>query len=481
VDSAYLLRHIKEFPKWMYKKEREEGYPLIVIRLEHYTKLRPEAECGRHRAYPPDPHFNPMKFIKKHLSAKQLSDFPQMDLARFEAKVSAIAHISEERSRTKWPRFDDKKLKENSLWYYPSGHAQDYGINERRDQRYWGWLQKPKHLVLPASPYLQQEFPLEYFLNEEEFSKVLSFLDGEPLLGFSADQEPGNDVLRLSDVTSKYFYTSGVDHEPIYDVYGDVSNREHFSLVGISIQPYVMEEDILFEEPKVIPQVRLVYQLMDPRNLERPLEQLYLHLNYDAIDRLGDSALQDAAHIYFLNRIDELSEAKESNAENYPELLAAFLEEFTKQPIENLAFSSSLTGIWIFGALTRTNNLERDLKPVRIIREGIDIGYYSSSYDNDLFREALKTADGPYKQRLEEHLEALTPSTYRDPKRNDVHQIRFDRMTCSQCHQMSGRDAVHMSLNDKIDSRFKGFSKITEFVYREADRQLEFGQSYWQP
>ena len=35
----------------------------------------------------------------------------------------------------------------------------------------------------------------------------------------------------------------------------------------------------------VVPQLRFVYQLADPRAGGRPLEQLNLHLNFDAVDR----------------------------------------------------------------------------------------------------------------------------------------------------------------------------------------------------
>ena len=45
-------------------------------------------------------------------------------------------------------------------------------------------------------------------------------------------------------------------------------------------------------------------------------------------------------------------------------------------------------------------------------------------------------------------------------------------MTCAQCHQMAGRDGVHVLLNDGLDRRITTSYNATEYVFRELDRQL---------
>jgi hypothetical protein len=57
----------------------------------------------------------------------------------------------------------------------------------------------------------------------------------------------------------------------------------------------------------------------------------------------------------------------------------------------------------------------------------------------------------------------------------DAHAFGFNRMTCAQCHQTSGRDEVQYSLNDGIDRRFKAFARPSEFIFHEADRELQIG------
>ena len=479
VDGLYMLRNINEFPKILYQRERNEGYDLIVIRLEYYTRLRSDAECGRHRTNAPDPNFDPMKFMQAHLDAMTLEDFPQEKLARFEAKTSAIRHISQEMNRSKWPRFDLENLKHNSLWYYPEGYAEDYGINAPRTLNKWKWVSQPKHLVVTPDASVRANFPLHSLLKSEDFGKVLDFLNGKPTPDFDPSTEPGHDTLRLSDVTAKNIYTSGLEMEPIRDVKGDVSRPEHYALVGMNIKPFDIAYDSLFPGGRIVPQLRFVYQLMNPRNPTRPLEQLYLHLKFDVIDRLASQTDRDTQHAHFLDRVDELTKAQETHDAHYSQILASFVEEFTGRPLEAVSFSSSLTGIWVFGELTRTNNAKRELKPLRIVRDGVDIGYYSSAFDNDIFREEIKKSSGERKVLLEKHMEDITVAYYRDPKRMDPHALNFDRVTCAQCHQMSGRDAVHMAINDGLDRRLKMPARVSEFVYHEADRELELAQKFF--
>jgi hypothetical protein len=131
-----------------------------------------------------------------------------------------------------------------------------------------------------------------------------------------------------------------------------------------------------------------------------------------------------------------------------------------------------LTGIWVFGSLSRSYNESRSLEAVRIVRAGVDVGYYSSAYDTVLFRQALAESKGSQAEKLEEILKDLTPNFYRDPRRHDAHALSFHRVTCAQCHQMAGRDGVHVTLNDNLDRRIKTPFRATEFVFRELDRQL---------
>lgn len=100
-----------------YQKEKDEGYTQIVIRLEYYTQLWPGAEAGRHRSFPPDPHFDPVAFMRAHLNAGSLADFPQDQIWKFEVEVSALRQLSEELDNPSWPRFKAANLKHNSLWY----------------------------------------------------------------------------------------------------------------------------------------------------------------------------------------------------------------------------------------------------------------------------------------------------------------------------------------------------------------------------
>ena len=142
------------------------------------------------------------------------------------------------------------------------------------------------------------------------------------------------------------------------------------------------------------------------------------------------------------------------------------------RPVQTASWSSSLTGLWVFGMLSRSYNAERALEPVQIVRGGVNIGFYSSAYDNTLFREAIAKTDGVEKADLQSVLDDLTPTTYRDPRRHDPEALTFNRITCAQCHQMAGRDGVHVLLNDGLDRRIATPYKATEYVFRELDRQL---------
>lgn len=479
VDSAYLSRTFAEYPETAFKKERDEGAEIMLLRLDYYTRLSPEAKCGRHRANDPDPNFDPMKFIEKYHDSMYLSDFPQKELGRFEAKSGALRQVRQ----TIFPnrsKFDLAKLRDNSLWYYPEGHSFDYGISTPRPQQGMRDFKLPRHMVIAATPETHTAFPLASLLKGDEFQKVLDFLSGKPTADFDPEKEPGRDTFRLSDVTPANLYTSGLYMENIKDVASDVSDPRHFKLVAMSIKPYEQQDDLAWKGLRVVPQIHFVYQLMDPRHPDRPFEQLYLHLKWDVVDRHADRDTQLSQHLQFLRRVDELTRARETQAPNYQELTHKFITDFTTaRPIEQIAFSTSLTGIWVFGALTRDQNQAHELLPLRIIRDGIDVGYYSSVYDNDIFRAEAEKATGARKEELEQVLDDVTVSFYRDPKRQNVGAINFNRVTCAQCHQTSGRDAVHFAFNDDLNDKVKTPVHVTEFFFHDADEQLKMGMTYW--
>jgi hypothetical protein len=482
VTSLYMLRHISEFPE-RFVKDRAAGYDKIVIRLDHYTRLVPDAECGRHVSHPPDPDFDPLAWLRAHRDVATLADFPQDDLARFEANVSVIRHLDERFVHgDEHRRFDRAHLADNTLWYYPDGHEPDYGLRTVRPQGPLHHVQVPRDLVFSPPETVRATFGLDRMLSDDEYGRVVAFLNGEPVPGYRTADEPGNDVLNLSaDRDYGYIYTSGLHREEIHDAAADVADRRHLRLASVIVRPYELEDDVAFAEDQVIPQVRFVYQLMDPRHPARALEQFYLHLNYDGVDRLAPPAERDRQHVHFLERVDALAGARAAGGDGYPEMLAEFIAEFTRQPVENLAFSSSLTGLWVFGALTTTNNAARALLPVRVVRDGVDVGYYSTVFDVDLFREAMRTStDEARKARIATLLEDLTVDWYHDRKRVDPHALRFNRLTCAQCHHMAGRDAVHVARNDDIDRRLTSPERVSEYVYRELDRQLELGRQWWE-
>ncbi len=479
VDSAYLSRSLSEYPANEYRQERGDGYEMVVLRLDYYTRLKPEVQCGRHLTNDPDPDFDPMKFIEKYQNAMYLSDYPQKELARFEAKTGVLRQLRQE-IRPAAARFDLNKLADNSLWYYPKGHTFDFDISQAHPQNGMTDFKRPRHMVVEATRETQAAFPLGSLLKGDEFQKLLAFWSGRPTADFDPATEPGHDTFRLADVTPVNVYTSGLDLENIKDVIGDVSDPGHFRLVAMSVKPYEKQDDMTWDGLRVVPQIRFVYQLMDPRAADRPLEQLYLHLKWDVVDRLASPDIQKAQHREFLKRVDELTRVRETLAENREEALQKFILDFTSaRPVEQVAFSSSLTGIWIFGALSRDQNQARELLPIRIIRNGIDVGYYSSIFDNDIFREEANKATGARKQELQQVVDDITVGFYRDPKRQNASAIDFNRVTCAQCHQTSGRDGVHFSFNDALNDKIKSKVYVTEFFFRDADDQLKAGQTYW--
>lgn len=481
VDSAYLARSLSEYPETTLRKERDEGYQIVLLRLDYYTRMRPDAKCGRHRANDPDPNFDPMKFIEKYQKAMYLSDFPQEQLERFEAKSGALRQIRQTMSPNR-PKFDLNKLTSdsNSLWFYPQGHDFDFGISTPRPQHGLNDFKLPRHMVIEAPPETNAAFPLASMLKGDEFDKLLNFWSGKPTADFDPEKEPGHDALRLSEVTQANLYTSGLYMENIKDVVSDVSDPGHFKLVAMTIKPYEEQDDISWDGLRVVPQIHFVYQLMDPRQPDRPFEQLYLHLKWDVVDRGAESDVQRTQHHQFLSRVDELTHARETQAPNYREMLHKFIADFTSaRPMEQVAFSSSLTGIWVFGVLSRDQNQARELLPMRIIRDGVDVGYYSSVFDNDIFRAEAEKATGTRKQELQQVLDDVAVSSYRDPKRQDVHAINFNRVTCAQCHQTSARDGVHFAFNDELNEKIKSKVYVTEFFFRDADEQLKAGMKYW--
>ncbi len=476
VDSAYLLRNLDEYPDHMYVEHREEGYTRLVIRLEHYTKMRPDAECGRHVAHDPDPDFDPMDFMWKHRHAMSLADFPQEELHRFEAKVSVNWPMIEERGYDKRPNYDLRDLANNSLWYYPDGHDFDYGVNTPRKQPGLTSFNLPRHMVIEADERMQRDFPLDALVTRDEFTKVLNYMKGEPYPGFDPASEPGNDVLRLSDVTETNIYTTGLKLKPIKNVEADVSNMKNFRLVGMTVKPYEPHFGNWSGE-RIVPQIRFNFQMIDPEDPEHEVEQLFFHLKFDAADRMAGEATRDEQLRYFMQRLDRLTAARKNGGGE--DELNAFIREFTgKYPIQSISFSSSLTGIWIFGNMERDTTTQ-ELTALPTVRHGVDYGFYSSVYDTDQLRGEIERSEGARKKELEEVLDSLTVRTFRDLRRQDAHALRFNTVSCAQCHQMSARDGIHFSINDGINSKVTSKTIMTEYFFHEADAQLRGDMEKW--
>ncbi len=478
IQSAYWVRHINEFPG-LYNDLRNDGYTLIDISFDYYVKLRPDAQCGKHTAHDLSENFNPFESIYRYAeSFKTFADIPPALLAKYEAKVGVLKLITQnfKTRQDQWASYDQSySLRQNSMWFYPDGFRPDYGIDTPRTQSGLKFLTQPKDLLYAANPYLQDRFPLNETLHADAFAKVLDCLKGRPTPAFDPRTEPGGDTLDITrQVTPKNFYTSGTIVEPIRDVVGDVSNPDHFKLVSVIVRPGEPESDVHFSDPQEIPQVRMVYQLMSPRFPGRPYEQLFLHLDFDAVDRLLPPRQRQQATADFLRKVDVLTGLRQGKSPDAEKATADFIEDTTSErPVQTLSWSSSLTGLWVFGILSRSYNVERTLEAVPIVRDGVNVGYYSSAYDNVLFRLAIGKTEGEEQANLRNVLDDLTPRSYRDPRRHDPEALTFNRLTCAQCHQMAGRDGVHVLLNDGLDRRITTPYRATEYVFRELDRQLK--------
>lgn len=477
IQSAYWVRHIDEFPN-QYKDLRAQGYTLVDISFDYYSKLRPDAQCGKHKAHEADAHFDPFAAIYPYASTfTSLKDIPPELLARYEAKVGVLKLVTQdfETSTDHWKTYAQSySLRDNSMWFYPGGFKPDYGVNTPRTQSGLTAMTTPADLIVAGTPALQSRFDLNHTVPREDFAKVLDMLEGRPVPGYDAAHEPGGDTLDIAtQVTPKNFYTSGTTTEPIRDVVSDVSDPAHYKLVSIILRPAEPEADVHFAAPQDIPQVRIVYQLMSPRVPGRAYEQLFLHLDFDAVDRLASPAVRRQAADAFLRAADHVVALRKAKRPEAEQATADFVAATaTPARLQTLSWSSSLTGIWVFGNLSRSYNAAREMKPARIVRDGIDLGYYSSAYDNVVFRQTIAAAQGARKAALSQVLDDLTPRFYRDPRRHDPQALAFNRVTCAQCHQMAGRDGVHVSFNDGLDRRVTEPSRATEYVYRELDRQL---------
>lgn len=478
IQSVYWVRHIDEFPD-MYGALRADGYSLIDISFDYYVKLRPDAQCGKHHAHELSENFDPFKSIAGYAEAfKTFADIPPDLLVKYEAKIGVLKLVTEnfKTGKDQWASYDQSySLRENSMWFYPDGFAPDHGIATPRKQSGLRFLTQPKHLFFAAEPVLDYRFPLASTLREEEFSKVLDCLKGKPTSDFDPGAEPGGDTLDIiRQVSPKNFYTSGTIIEPIIDVVSDVSDSGHFKLVSVVLRPGEPVSDVHFSGLAEIPQIRMVYQLTSPRFPGRAYEQLFIHLEFDVIDRLLLAPQRREATADFLRKADALTELRASGASGVDKATADFIRDaIGSRSAETVSWSSSLTGLWVFGSLSRSYNADRVLEPVAIIREGINIGFYSSAFDNTLFRLAIGEADGREKEKLQAVLDDLTPRTYRDARRHDPEVLTFNRVTCAQCHQMAGHDGVHVLLNDGLDRRIQTPYKATEYVFRELDRQLQ--------
>lgn len=477
IQSVYWVRHIDEFPD-MYRDLRAAGYTLVDISFDYYSKLRPDAQCGKHKAHDADAHFDPFAAIYPYATTfRTLADIPPGLLAKYEAKVGVLKLVTQDfkKGSDQWTSYAQSySLRDNSMWFYPDGFKPDYGINTSRTQSGLKSLTRPADLIYEANADLQDRFSLRHTIPAEDFAKLLRFWEGKPKPDYDPSTEPGGDTLDITrQVTTKNFYTSGTTIEPIRDVVGDVSNPDHFRLVSVILRPLEPESDVHFSGLQDIPQVRMVYELMSPRFPGRPYEQLFLHLDFDAVDRLMPPSQRTKAADTFLRDADAVTRLRHINSSDAEKATVNFLSTtIAARPLQTLSWSSSLTGIWVFGNLSRSYNNARQLEAAPIVRDGINLGYYSSAYDNVIFRQAIVDSTGKAQANLRQVLDDLTPRSYRDSRRHDPELLTFNRVTCAQCHQMAGRDGVHVSFNDGLDRRINTRSRATEYVYRELDRQL---------
>ena len=316
IQSVYWVRHVDEFPD-MYQDLRKAGYTLVDISFDYYSKLRPDAQCGKHKAHEFDAGFDPFAAIYPYATTfKTLADVPPALLAKYEAKVGVLKLVTQnfKTSSDHWASYAQSyNLADNSMWFYPNGFAPDYGIDAARTQSGLMSLTRPKDLVYEGNAYLQSRFALSHVLPAEDFSKLLSFWKGKPTPNYDASVEPGGDTLDITrQVTPRNFYTSGTIVEPIHDVVGDVSDPAHYKLVSVILRPNEPESDVHFSGLQDIPQVRMVFQLMSPRVAGRAYEQVFLHLDFDAVDRMLPEAQRRQKAAAFLRQADVVARLRQS-------------------------------------------------------------------------------------------------------------------------------------------------------------------------
>jgi hypothetical protein len=210
IESVYWVRHIDEFPD-MYGDLRADGYTLVDISFDYYVKLRPDAQCGKHKAHELSEDFDPFKAIYGYAETfKTFADIPPDLLARYEAKVGVLELITQtfKTRKDEWASYDQSySLRENSMWFYPDGYAPDHGIDTPRKQSGLRFLTQPKHLFFAAEPALEDRLPLTRTLGEDGFSKILNCLKGKPTSDFDPKAEPGGDTLDITaQVTPKNLY-----------------------------------------------------------------------------------------------------------------------------------------------------------------------------------------------------------------------------------------------------------------------------------
>ena len=472
VDSLYALRHISEFPPERFAEERAQGYEQVVVRFEHYTRMNENAECGRHKSNSPDPNYTPTKLrklFKRYRNIQSIKELPAEFLERVEARISVNFHIEEQRP-CRTCSIDRAGYDKNSLWFYPEGRTEDFGRNENY---YFDAIKSSlsaPDLIAYVNENLRSQFSLTKLLNTTEYSQLMQFLNGEPLPNYDALSEPGSDVFKLSDVNDKHFLTSGHQIIKNFNPQNLLSNRNNIKLVAVAFKPFAKPEHSDWNHLKYAPQVRLVFQLYDSEN-QAFVEQFFLHLAYDVFDRNASEEEQAEQTSEFLAQILALKESGKSDAV----LVSVLKDLLDNKPVESLSFSTALTGNWFMGRLTRAGRPNSPLQPFRIVVNGVDHGYYSSIYDNDQLREAIQQSSGERQDELKSVLNSLTVSTYRDLKRFDTEKIHFGRVSCAQCHHMSARDAIHVSLNDHIDSRFSSPLRGSQFFYAESQSQLKEG------
>ena len=121
-----------------YKDLRAQGYTLVDISFDYYSKLRPDAQCGKHTAHEADASFDPFKAIYPYATTfKTLADIPPKLLAKYEAKVGVLKLVTQdfEKSTDHWTTYAQSySLHDNSMWFYPDGFKPDYGVNTPRTQ-----------------------------------------------------------------------------------------------------------------------------------------------------------------------------------------------------------------------------------------------------------------------------------------------------------------------------------------------------------